>query len=117
MPRPQRCRRICNLPAHRRFAPEDGPRPKAIQLSLDEYEAIRLMDREGLTHEQCAEVMQVSRTTVTEIYAAARSKLAGAIVEGRALVIEGGQVRVCDRKDPCGFGVCEVICDDEKGEV
>ena len=102
MARPQRNRRICGLPRHSRFGPEGD----AVRLSLDEYEAIRLMDHEGLTHEQCAEVMQVSRTTVTEIYAAARRKLAQAIVEGRGLVIEGGSVVLCDHSQVCGYGVC-----------
>lgn len=106
MPRPQRCRRICAMPSHRRFAPEDKPGPEAILLTLDEYEAIRLMDKEGLTHEQCAEVMRVSRTTVTEIYASARRKLAEAIVDGRELVIDGGRVELCDHTSRCGYGVC-----------
>ena len=102
MARPQRNRRICGLPRHPRFGPEGD----AVRLSLDEYEAIRLMDHEGLTHEQCAEVMQVSRTTVTEIYASARRKLAEAIVDGRELVIDGGRVQLCDHSASCGYGVC-----------
>ena len=57
MPRPQRCRRICGMPAHTRFNPEAECGREPVLLSLDEYESIRLMDREGLTHEQCAEVM------------------------------------------------------------
>ena len=107
MPRPQRCRRICGLPEHTRFVPEAEERGDAVALSLDEYESIRLMDREGLTHEQCAEVMQVSRTTVTEIYAAARRKLAEAIVDGRALVIGGGQVRLCQHSPDEKCGLCK----------
>lgn len=106
MPRPQRCRRICALPEYTRFAPEGGADAEHITLTLDEYEAIRLMDREGLTHEQCAEVMQVGRTTATEIYASARRKLAGLIVDGRALVIVGGSVRLCDHQSPCGLDHC-----------
>ena len=106
MARPQRRRRICGMPNHRWFVPGDGPCPEAVQLTLDEYEAIRLMDREGLTHEQCAEVMRVSRTTVTEIYASARRKLAEAIVDGRELVIDGGRVELCDHTNNCGYGVC-----------
>ncbi len=105
MPRPQRCRRICGMPAHTRFSPEVECGREPVLLSLDEYESIRLMDREGLTHEQCAEVMQVSRTTVTEIYAGARKKIAEAIVDGRPLVIGGGQVRLCEHspEDRCGM--------------
>ena len=106
MSRPQRCRRICALPEYTRFIPEGGAPVESVALTLDEYEAIRLMDREGLTHEQCAEVMQVGRTTATEIYASARRKLAALIVDGRALMIGGGRVRVCDHQSPCGLGVC-----------
>lgn len=104
MARPQRARRICGMPQCRRFAPEGGSVGEALALSLDEYETIRLMDHEGLTHEQCAEVMQVSRSTVTGIYAAARRKLAEAIVEGRALEIGGGAVRLCERSVNCQEG-------------
>ena len=106
MPRPQRCRRICGLPEHTKFTPEDESCQDAVALSLDEYESIRLMDREGLTHEQCAEVMQVSRTTGTEIYASARKKLAEAIVDGRPLVIGGGQVRLCEHSPEEKCGLC-----------
>ena len=109
MPRPQRYRRICAMPEHTRFLPDSGPGGEGdVVLSVDEYEAIRLMDLQGLTHEQCARVMQVSRTTVTEIYAAARRKLAEAIVHRRPLAIDGGQVRVCDRSAPCGLGGCDI---------
>ena len=107
MPRPQRRRRICGLPRHTRFEPVRCEGVEPVSLSLDEYEAIRLMDREGLTHEQCAEVMRVSRTTVTEIYASARRKLATAITGGAALVIGGGSIELCDRSAPCGYGCCE----------
>lgn len=105
MPRPQRCRRICALPEYTRFSPEGGAGETVI-LSLDEYETLRMMDYAGCTHEQCAAVMQVSRTTVTEIYAEARRKLATALVEGRTLVIDGGSVRLCDGTAGCGVGVC-----------
>ena len=109
LPRPQRSRRICGMPAHRRFSPEGGQCSDPVILTLDEYESIRLMDREGLTHEQCAEVMGVSRTTVTEIYAAARRKLAESIVEGRALEIEGGSVQLCDHSAEHRCELCAAL--------
>lgn len=119
MPRPQRCRRICAPPEHTRFIPEDGD-AEAVVLSLDEYESLRLMDHEGRTHEQCAAIMQVSRTTATEIYASARRKVAEAIVNGRALVIEGGRVRLCENTGRCEHGGClgasPGACDPQKRE-
>ena len=69
MPRPPRCRRICQAPQYETFSPEECPREsEAVTLTLDEYEVIRLVDLEKKTHEQCAAQMDISRTTVTEIY-------------------------------------------------
>ena len=75
MPRPPRCRRICQAPQYETFSPEECPREsEAVTLTLDEYEVIRLVDLEKKTHEQCAAQMDISRTTVTEIYETARKK-------------------------------------------
>ncbi len=63
-----------------------------VYLQYDEYEAIRLLDYEGLLQEEAAERMNVSRPTLTRIYAKARKTVAQAFVEGKALVIEGGNV-------------------------
>ena len=61
-------------------------------MTLDEYEAIRLMDLENLQQEQAAAQMGVARTTVQLIYNNARRKLADCLVNGKRLVIEGGDV-------------------------
>ena len=96
MPRPQRCRRICADPEYRSFGPHDGGHSGEICMSVDEYEVIRLVDHDGLTHEQCAAQMDISRTTVTEIYESARHKLAQALVDGKMLMISGGNYRMCN---------------------
>lgn len=114
MPRPPRSRRICFEPANRRFAPMDGPGGAAVLLTLDEWQTIRLMDYADCTHARCAKVMGVSRSTVTEIYAAARKKVARALIEGRPLEIQGGLVQVCTRQHPCGEGLC-TLGEAEKG--
>jgi len=66
-----------------------------ILLTLDEYEVIRLVDLEEKTHEQCATQMDISRSTVQEIYENARRKLAACLVYGKPLHITGGNVRIC----------------------
>ncbi len=96
MARPRRCRRVCLEPAYDSFIPSGIICGKEVILTVDEYEAIRLMDLEGFTHEQCASQMDISRTTVTEIYEAARRKIADSIVHGRPLTIAGGSYRICD---------------------
>lgn len=78
-----------------------------MTMTLDEYEVIRLIDLEGLTQEQCAEQMEVARTTVQAIYAGARKVLAQCIVQGHPLQIEGGNVRICEHHNTsCGKGCC-----------
>jgi predicted DNA-binding protein (UPF0251 family) len=65
-------------------------------MTVEEYEAIRLMDLEGLTQEECAQTMNVARTTVQRIYMDARRKLAQSLVQGNILKIEGGDYQLCD---------------------
>jgi len=61
-------------------------------MTLDELEAIRLADLEGLYQEKAAERMEVSRATFGRILDAAHRKIAGALIRGKALRIEGGPV-------------------------
>ena len=77
MPRPPRCRRICGAPQVDTFCPDGCGDREPILLTLDEYEVMRLVDLEQQTHEQCAAQMDISRSTVQEIYGAhgARSQL------------------------------------------
>ena len=90
MPRPQKSRRICCYPDYWSFAPDMDSANDKVVLSLDELETIRLIDYLSCTQEQCAKEMNVARTTVTAIYDSARKKIAKALVEGRRIVISGG---------------------------
>lgn len=101
MPRPQKCRRVCALPKSCRFGALDGSNSFVIQMTVEEYEAIRLMDLENLTQEECARQMDVARPTVQRIYASARKKLAEALVNGGTLHIGGGCYSVCNRVANC----------------
>lgn len=135
MPRPTKCRRVCHYPDVLEFVPVEERRGNGeiacpvkmnsqgdnfysretdqsqektpVIMTIDEYETIRLIDHEGMSQEQCCELMQVARTTVQKIYDSARKKLAAVLVEGLPLRIEGGEIRLCDGKRAnCGFAAC-----------
>jgi predicted DNA-binding protein (UPF0251 family) len=108
MPRPTKCRKVCHFPEVQEFVPKGTEEEKMpVILTIDEYETIRLIDKEGMSQEQCCEWMQIARTTVQKIYDTARKKLATALVEGRPLKIEGGQFRLCQGEySDCGFDSC-----------
>ncbi len=94
MPRPQKNRIVNQPPLFNSFKPS-GMRSRdihAVCLSLDEYEAIRLADHLGLEHAGAAERMEVSRSTFTRLIEKARKKVAGFLVEGKQLTIEGGRI-------------------------
>lgn len=104
MPRPSRRRRVCAEPCYNSFAPCGQQGRECVQLTVDEFEAIRLVDHEKQTHEACAALMGISRTTVTEIYERARFKLADCIVNGKTLQISGGNYHLCDGTTKLCYG-------------
>jgi uncharacterized protein len=69
-----------------------GNKTKVMFLHLEEYEAVRLCDFEMMNHCQAAHMMEVSRPTLTRIYARARKKIAEAFVIGKQIIIEGGKI-------------------------
>ena len=116
MPRPKKWRKVCCLPANDSFGPlpgcgqasgNAGEAGQSVTMTVDEYEAVRLIDLEGMNQEACAEKMRIARTTVQSIYAEARKKLADSLVNGKLLRIEGGDYELCDgHSTRCGMGVC-----------
>ena len=107
MPRPTKCRKVCHFPEVLEFLPSEESGKEPVHLNIDEYETIRLLDKEKYSQEQCAEFMQISRTTVQRIYEKAREKLAEMITDGRPLKIEGGDFTICDGKNSnCYQGGC-----------
>jgi len=98
MPRLKLLRQLDDLPIIKGFRPiwMKANYRQAVVMNLEEYEALRLIDYEKQIHEQAAATMNVSRPTFTRIYETARNKLATALVEGRSILIEGGNVHVQD---------------------
>lgn len=96
MPRPVKRRRIENIPEINYFKPIGIPRNQLEEnvLSLEEIEAVRLKDVEGLEQAEAAARMEVSRPTYQRILGEARGKIADALLNGKALRFEGGNYDV-----------------------
>ena len=94
MPRPESDRIIYEPPLFTEFKPMGipGRNLKQIKLSLDEFEALRLADHEGLSHEEAAKQLEISRSTFTRLIRKARKKVADFIFLGKILTIGGGNV-------------------------
>jgi len=91
MPRKKRDRRLLAPPAIKGLS-VFGPRNRSEQIILyfEEYESIKLLDYDNLTQEEAAVCMDVSRPTLTRIYESARNKVARSMVEGKDLIVRGG---------------------------
>lgn len=103
MPRPFKHRRVCCRPRSNYFKPRGIPVDllEAVDLTMDEFEAVRLSDLEGLYQEEAAKKMIVSRQTLGKILAEARKKIADCLVNGKALNIEGGVVNIMEKHFVC----------------
>ncbi len=96
MVRPKLCRRIFAEPDVTYFKPRGIPLRQLEQatISFDEFEAVRLKDLNGLEQEECAKKMNVSQPTFHRMVLSARKKIADAIINGKAIRIEGGNYRL-----------------------
>lgn len=108
MARPRKWRKVCSLPYSNKFGPLESPKDsEVITMMVDEYESIRLIDLESLTQEECAQKMNIARTTVQRIYSEARKKIAESLIEGKVLLIEGGDYKLCNSTgNSCGGRTC-----------
>ncbi len=102
MARPTKCRRVCYFPEICEFSPIGKSADTPVVLAIDEFETIRLIDKENLSQEECGIQLGVARTTVQKIYENARKKIADALVSGHSLIIEGGDFELCNGD----FGYC-----------
>jgi len=103
VPRPPKCRRVAFLPNVTYFKPAGVPLRtlEDVQLSVEEAEAIRLKDLEGLEQEEGAERMNVSRPTFQRVLASARQKMADALLNGKAIRIAGGSFEMAPSRFKC----------------
>jgi len=97
MPRPKRPRYIISHPGINAFGPEGIQAGEETIISLDEFEAIRLIDYDGMDQSEAAKIMNVSRQTVGRILKAGRGKLAKMLVQGHRLKLEGGCYKIGER--------------------
>ena len=94
MARPEKHRIVHNPPLFTEFKPIGASIRflDSVQLSLDEFEAFRLADYMGLSQEEAADEMEISRSTFTRLIEKSRKKIAELIVNGKILAIDGGNV-------------------------
>jgi predicted DNA-binding protein (UPF0251 family) len=100
MPRPRLCR-IVGLPPNVTYFKPAGIRIVDLEetiLAVDEFEAVRLKDLLGLEQEECAKKMNISQPTFHRLVISARKKIADAIVNGKAIRIEGGNFKMLKPK-------------------
>jgi predicted DNA-binding protein (UPF0251 family) len=103
MSRPPKCRRVAFLPEATYFKPVGVPLRvlDEAHLSVEEAEAIRLKDLEGLGQEESAEKMNISRPTFQRVLASARQKIADALFNSKAIRIGGGNFEIAPRRFRC----------------
>jgi len=90
--RPKKTRRIKSEPVERCFKPRCKPLSEleGVYLSLDEFEAVRLVDVERLKQECAAKKMKISRPTFSRIINSAHKKIGDALINIKVIWIEGG---------------------------
>src|SRR4030043_419047 len=106
MPRPMKCRRVGSVPTVNYFKPAGVPLRMLdeVCLTVEEVEAVRLKDLEGLEQEECAEKMNISRPTFQRVLGSARRKVADALLNGKAMRIGGGNFEMAMRRFRCVEG-------------
>lgn len=104
--RPPKCRRVAFMPQVAYFKPAGIPLRilEEVRLSVEEAEAIRLKDLDGLEQEPAAEKMNISRPTFQRVLGSARQKVADALLNGKAIRIEGGNFELALRRFRCMDG-------------
>jgi predicted DNA-binding protein (UPF0251 family)/DNA-directed RNA polymerase subunit RPC12/RpoP len=116
MSRPKNNRVVHQPPVFTEFKPSGikGKDLATIIMTIDEYEAIRLADKLGYTHEEASEEMDISRSTFTRLLDKARLKTAELIIDGKRIIIEGGNIHF--RKNILKCNDCGTLFETKIGE-
>lgn len=103
MARPTKWRRVAFIPQVAYFKPAGIPLGalQEVGLTVEEVEAVRLKDLEGLEQEDCAQRMHISRPTFHRVLGSARRKIADALINGKAMRIEGGTFALASQPFRC----------------
>ena len=106
MPRPQKPRRVGFIPDATHFKPAGVPLRvmEEVCISIEEAEAVRLKDLDGLEQEEGASKMNISRPTFQRVLVSARQKMADALLNGKAIRIDGGNFEMAVRRFRCVNG-------------
>ena len=108
MPRPKKWRKVCSLPEINRFGPLNGEfNDECVVMSVDEYETIRLIDLGGYEAGRMLRTNEYSSYNSTRNIRCRKKKIADSLVNGKTLIIEGGEYRLCDgHGGQCGKMSC-----------
>ena len=103
MTRPKQFRKVCCKPEYNYFKPVGIKKRhlEEVNLTVDEYEALRLKDSEKLSQKEAAKKMDISQPTFYRLIKKAREKISNALINGKAIKIEGGRYKMIhsDSKD------------------
>ena len=100
MARPKKARKVCFEPnIAELIKPKNGR--GCVELTVDEYETLRLIDYMGLTQYECALQMEVARSTIAAINENARYKISDSLVNGKSIKISGGDYIICKNSTHC----------------
>jgi len=105
MPRPKIIKKITINPKYTSFTTvdKDSQTNNLIDLTVEEFETIRLIDYQNLSQCECADIMQISRPSVGILYNQARLKIAKYLIDGGDLHIKGGNYEIIDQQNDLQF--------------
>lgn len=94
MPRPQKLKTVCC--ASEFYYGHPKKHKETVQITLEQFETIRLIDYENLNQDEASKLMNVARTTVQALYDQARTLIATALIESKGIQVGGGHYELCD---------------------